>query len=152
MENTKIGAYATSHLKSDNKGEPRKNTPFSLLCLFFATIDSWKGRCCTSQDSVMFQYQWYMVRMVRKHQISADESCIEMAWLKKAAHLRVGNTKIGAYATSHLKSDNKGEPRKNTPFQSSLFIFCNYWFLKGKVFTSQVSVMFQYSVVHGKNG
>ena len=33
-----------------------------------------------------------------------------MAGLKKAAHLRVKNTKIGAYATSHLKCDNEGEP------------------------------------------
>ena len=49
--NTKIGAYATSLLKSDDKGKPRKNTPFSLLCLFFATIDSWKVRCCNSQVS-----------------------------------------------------------------------------------------------------
>ena len=70
-------------------------------------------------------------------------SHIEMAWLKKAAHLRVENTKIGAYATSHLKSDNEGKPRKNT-LSASLFISCNYWFLKGKVCTSQVSVMFQY--------
>ena len=78
-------------------------------------------------------------------------SCIEMAWLKKAANLRVGNTKIGAYATSHLKSDNKENLEKIHP-SSSLFIFCNNWFLKGKVFTSQVSVMFQYQLVHGKNG
>ena len=44
VENTKIGGYATSHLTSDDKGEPRKNTPFSFFCLFLATIDSWKGR------------------------------------------------------------------------------------------------------------
>ena len=43
-------------------------------------------------------------------------SHIEMAWLKKAVHLRVENTKIGAYATSHLKCDNEGKPRKETCF------------------------------------
>ena len=44
VENTKIGAYATSNLKCDNEGEPRKNTSFRLLCLVLETIDSWKGR------------------------------------------------------------------------------------------------------------
>ena len=44
-KSTKMGAYATSDLKSDNKGEPRKNTYFSLLCLVFETIDCWKVRC-----------------------------------------------------------------------------------------------------------
>ena len=39
-----------------------------------------------------------------------------MARLKKAVQLCVENTKIGAYATSHLKCDNQGEPRKNTSF------------------------------------
>ena len=32
VENTKIGAYATSHLKSDDKGEPQKKNIFRLLC------------------------------------------------------------------------------------------------------------------------
>ena len=31
---------------------------------------------------------------------------------KKAVNLHVENTKIGAYATSHLKCDYEGEPRK----------------------------------------
>ena len=61
-----------------------------------------------------------------------------MAWLKKAVHLRVENTKIGAYATSYLKCDNEGKPQKNTSLSASLFISWNYWFLKGKVCTSQV--------------
>ena len=39
--------------------------------------------------------------------------------------MRVENTKMGAYATSHLKSDNEGEPQKNTSF-APLFISCKY--------------------------
>ena len=31
---------------------------------------------------------------------------------KKAVNLHVENTKIGAYATSHLKCDYEGEPQK----------------------------------------
>ena len=44
VENTKIGAYATSHLKCENEGKPQKNHIFQLLCLVLETIDSWKGR------------------------------------------------------------------------------------------------------------
>ena len=47
--------------------------------------------------------------MVGKHQIFSDKS-YRYGLTKKAVHLRVENTKIGAYAPSHLKSDNKGEP------------------------------------------
>ncbi len=50
-----------------------------------------------------------MVRMVRKYQISADESYRD-GLTKKAVHMQVENTIIGAYATSHLKCDNEGEP------------------------------------------
>ena len=50
-------------------------------------------------------------------------SHLEIAWLKKAVHLHVENTKIGAYATSDLKSDNKGEPQKNT----ISIVFSNIW-------------------------
>ena len=39
-----------------------------------------------------------MLRMVRKHQISADESNRDRL-TKKAVHLRAENTKIGADAT-----------------------------------------------------
>ena len=38
MENTKIGAYATSPLKSDNEGEPRKNTPFGFFVYFLQLL------------------------------------------------------------------------------------------------------------------
>ena len=110
----------------------------------FISFNYWllKGKVCTSQVSVMFQYHWHIVRMVRKHQSSADESYRD-GLTKKAAHLWVENTKIGAYAISHLKSDNEGEPGK-IGLSFSLFISFNYWLLKGKVCTSQVSVMFQY--------
>ena len=46
-----------------------------------------------------------MVRMVRKHQISGD---VTDGLTKKTVQLCVENTKIGAYATSHLKCDNEG--------------------------------------------
>ena len=78
-------------------------------------------------------------------------SHMEMAWLKKAAHLRVENTKIGAYATSHLKSDNEGEPRKNTPF--GLFVYFLQLLIlerEGLYLSSFCNVPI--SVVHGENG
>ena len=53
--------------------------------------------------------------MVRKHQILANESYRD-GLTKKAVQLCVENTKIGVYATSHLKCDKEGEPRKNTFF------------------------------------
>ena len=38
VENTKMGAYATSHLKCDNEGEPRKNTSFSFFAYFLKLL------------------------------------------------------------------------------------------------------------------
>ena len=73
---------------------------------------------------------------VRKHQISADESYRD-GLTKKAVHLRVENTKIGAYATCHLNWDNEGEPRF-FHLSAAFFISSNYLFLKGEVCTSQV--------------
>ena len=84
-----------------------------------------------------------MVRMVRKHQISADESYREMAWLKKAVQLRVENTKIGAYATSHLKCDNEGKPRKNTSFSFFVY-FLKLLILEREGLYLSSFVMFQY--------
>ena len=47
-------------------------------------------------------------------------SHIEMAQLKKAVHLWVENTKIGAYATSHLKVMIKVNLEKIHPSTSLL--------------------------------
>ena len=66
-----------------------------------------------------------------------------MAWLKKAVHRRVENTKIGAYATFHLKCDNGGEPRKNTSF-SFLVYFLKLLILEWEGLYLLSFVMFQY--------
>ena len=55
----------------------------------------------------------------------------------------VKSTKMGAYATSFLKSDNEREPRKNTSFSLLCLVFANYWLLKGKMYLSGF-VMFHY--------
>ena len=38
MENTKIGAYATSHLKCDNEIQPRKITSLSFFVYFYKLL------------------------------------------------------------------------------------------------------------------
>ena len=121
MENTKIGAYATSHLNSDNEGEPRKiYLSFSL----FISFNYWllKGKVCTSQVSVMFNISDTLWEWLESIKVPADESYRD-GLTKKAAHLNVENTKIGAYATSHLKSDNEGEPGKNISFVFFVYFF-----------------------------
>ena len=52
-------------------------------------------------------------------------SRLEMAGLKKAAHLQVENTKIGAYATSRLKVIIKANLNK-IHLSASLLISCHY--------------------------
>ena len=84
-----------------------------------------------------------MVRMVRKHQILANESYRDCLTKKKAVHLHVENTQIGAYATSHLKSDNKGEPRKNPPFSFFVY-FLQLLIFEREGFYLSSCVMFQY--------
>ena len=70
-------------------------------------------------------------------------SHIEMARLKKAVHLWVENTKIGAYATSHLKSDDKGKLGKDTSF-SFLVYFLKLLILEKEGLYLPSFVMFQY--------
>ena len=48
VENKKIGAYATSHLKCDDEGEPRKNTSFSFFAYFLKLLIL-EREDCTSQ-------------------------------------------------------------------------------------------------------
>ena len=91
---------------------------------------------------VMFQYKCYMVRMVRKHRISADET-YRVCLTKKPVHLRVENTKIDAYATSYLKSDNKGEPKKKPPFRFFVY-FLQLLILEREDLSLSNFVMFQY--------
>ena len=73
-----------------------------------------------------------------------------MAWLKKAVQLRVENTKIGAYATSHLKCDNEGEPQK-IHLLASLFILETIDSWKGR-FVPLKFCNVPILVVHGENG
>ena len=80
--------------------------------------------------------------MVRKHQISADESYRD-GLTKKSSTLRVENTKIGAYATSHLKCDNEGEPQKNTSFSFFVY-FLKLLILEREGLYLSGFVMFQY--------
>ena len=56
---------------------------------------------------------------------------------KKPVHLRVENTKTGAYATSHLKCDNEDQPLKNTSF-SYFFWFLKLLILEREGWTSQI--------------
>ena len=91
-----------------------------------------------------------MVRLVRKNQSSADELYRD-GLTKKAAHLHVENTKIGAYATSHLKSHNEGEPRKNKTFGFFVYFLQLLIFEREGLYLSSfynVSI----SMVHGENG
>ena len=142
MENTKIGAYATSHLNSDNEGEPRKNISFVFFVYFFQLLIIEREGLYLSSFCNVSNISGTLWEWLESIKVPADESYRD-GLTKKAAHLWVENTKIGAYAISHLKSDNEGEPGKIGP-SFSLFISFNYWLLKGKVCTSQVSVMFQY--------
>ena len=70
-------------------------------------------------------------------------SDIEIAWLKKAVHLRVENTKIGAYATSQINRDNKGQSQKNTPFSFFVY-FLQLLILEMEGLYLSSFVMFQY--------
>ena len=52
-----------------------------------------------------------MIRKVRNHQFSTEESYSRDGMTKNSSTLALSkNTKIEDYATSHLKSDNEGEP------------------------------------------
>ena len=59
--------------KSDDKGEPRKNTSFGFFFNFLPLIILEREGLYLS-SYVMFQYSLYTIRRVKKHQISADES------------------------------------------------------------------------------
>ena len=173
VENTKIGAYATSHLKSDNEGEPRKNISFVFFVYFFQLLiiereGLYLSSFCNVSISVIhhisdeyIKKQWEWLESIKKYIfrflclfLSADVSSHRMVrdgLTKKAAHLNVENTKIGAYATSHLNSDNEGEPRKNISF-----VFFVYFFQlliierEGLYLSSFCNVSI--SVIHCENG
>ena len=143
-------AYATSHLKCDNEGEPQKNTSFNFFVYFLETIDSWKGR--------FVPLRFCNVPLLVVHGENGLESIkfqlmshIEMAWLKKAVQLCVENTKIGAYATSHLKCDNEGEPRKKYIFQLLCLVLETIDSWKGRFVPLRICNV-PILVVNGENG
>ena len=150
MENTKIGAYATSHLNSDNEGEPRKNISFVFFVYFFQLLIIEREGLYLSSFCNVSNISGTLWEWLESIKVPADESYRD-GLTKKAAHLCVENTKIGAYATSHLKSDNEGEPRKNISF-----VFFVYFFQlliierEGLYLSSFCNVSI--SVVHCENG
>ena len=115
VENTKIEAYATSHLKSDNEGEPWSNTSFTFYLTFLPPLIL-ERECLYISSFVLFLI--FVGHEKKGKEASTYKVMIysEMDCLKKAVRLFVENTKIEAYATSHLKCHNEGEPWSNTSF------------------------------------